>query len=131
MKAKVVNQSITNLDELCVSIRKMVADNGYESCIELIYKALENNPHAPQPHNLLGIVLEKNGDHLNAMKHFRKALDLDPAYMPAYHNLYIYGTFISCGKCAFDESDVPLELMNNIEIVYDEQGIGHVVNKTK
>ncbi len=65
------------------------------------------------------------------MKHFRAAWALDPTYLPASHNLNTYGTFFSNGSCAFDESDVPLAPPCNMEIIYDELGIGRGVHKTK
>lgn len=51
-------------------------------------------PHAPQTHNLMGIILEKKEEHAAAMKHFRAALALDPTYYPAKHNLDMYGSEI-------------------------------------
>lgn len=125
---------IRNSDELaglCVSVRAFVAEGAYESCIKPICQAMERYPDSPKPHNLLGIVLEKMGDHTAAMKHFRAALALDTTYRPANYNLDTYGTFFSRGKCAFDESDVPLAPPSNIEIEYDERGVGHIVYKTK
>lgn len=131
MKTNVKSQSICELNELCATVRASVNEEAYQRCIEAICDAMVHNPHAPQPHNLLGIVLEKQGDHAGAMKHFRAAYALDPTYQPASHNLGVYGTFFSNGKCAFDESDLPDSPPSNIEIVYDERGIGHVVRKTK
>lgn len=131
MKTKVLDKPVNELDQLCAVVRALVADGAYEICIESICKAMEKNPHAPQPHNLLGIVLEKQGNHMAAMKHFRAAWALDPTYTPASHNLNTYGTFFSHGTCAFDESDVPPLPPSNIEIVYDARGVGRVVSKTK
>lgn len=117
------------LESLCLSIRAFVAQKDYDACISPICKAMEDHPHAPEPHNLLGIVLEKKGDHLTAMKHFRAATALDPTYTPANHNLHTYGTFYSGGTCAFDVSDVPLQAQNTPHIVYHDCGIGHIVGK--
>lgn len=119
------------LNQFCNSIRTLVSTGDYESCIKPIRSMMERYPDAPQPHNLLGIVLEKKGNHGLAMKHFRAAIALDPTYTPAHHNLMNYGTFFSTGKCAFDESDLPPVSSGNIEIVYDERGVGRVERKTK
>lgn len=119
------------LQKLCALIRDLVLGRRYEECISPICQAMENYPHAPQPHNLLGIVLEKMGDHVTAMKHFRAAWALDPSYLPASHNLHTYGTFFSSGGCAFDESDIPPLPESNLEIVYDDRGIGHVLSKKR
>ena len=42
---------------------------------------------APEPHNLLGILAEINGDDGKARKHYRAAYALDPTYKPACRNL--------------------------------------------
>lgn len=109
MKTRNERTSKGELDVLCASVRALVSDGAYESCIEPICKAMEKYPHAPEPHNLLGIILEKTGDHLTAMKHFRAAWALDPTYLPANHNLTTYGSFFSYGRCAFDETDLTVE----------------------
>lgn len=131
MKRTFENEYNNELEKLCATVRTLVAEKNYRPCVDIICKAMENHPHAPQPHNLMGIVLEKEGDHRSAMKHFRAAWALDPTYLPASHNLNTYGSFFSTGKCAFDESDVPPPPPSDIEIEYDERGIGHVVRKTK
>lgn len=131
MKTEAVDTTVNELDKLCISIRELVGDGDYESCMEPICEAMEHSPDAPEPHNLLGIVLEKQGKHTAAMKHFRAACALDPTYAPALQNLDTYGTFFSCGKCAFDESDIPGVKTGGIEIVYDSKGIGHAVRKTR
>lgn len=117
------------LDMLCTSVRKLCAEQEFDKCYGLICKTMSEFPHAAIPHNLLGIVLEKTGDHLNAMKHFRAAWALDPTYRPANQNLHNYGTFYSNGKCAFDENDVPDDLSDDLKIVYNKRGIGHIVSK--
>lgn len=140
MKAKVINHSKTEkntshpkgeLDRLCRKVRALVAEEEYGQCIQLICEAMVHSPHAPHPHNLMGIVLERQGDHAMAMRHFRAARALDPAYAPALHNLDAYGTFFSHGKCAFDEKDVAPSQQSNIEIYYDERGVGHVVGRSR
>lgn len=130
MKIKVEDHPMGELEELCVRVRELASEKKYEGCIDAICQAMESYPHAPEPHNLLGIILEKTGDHLSAMKHFRAAWALDPTYLPAIQNLNTYGTFFSGGGCAFDESDLRSPAESNIEIVYDERGVGRVVSKT-
>lgn len=98
---------VNPLDELCTSIKKLVAQKEYKNCEKMIRKAMRDYPHAPHPHNLLGIVLEETGNHLLAMKHFRAAWALDPTYRPANYNLESFGTFFSLESCAFDENDIP------------------------
>ena len=49
------------------------------------------NPHSAIPHNLMGILMEKENNHVLAMKHFRAAYALDPTYIPARYNMEQYG----------------------------------------
>lgn len=119
------------LQALCDGVRKYVGTRNYEKCVTMISEAMGKFPNAPEPHNLLGIVMEKEGDHAGTMKHFRAAYALDPTYIPARQNLELYGTFYSCGKCAFDESDCPEESPSPYDIEYDEKGIGHAVRREK
>lgn len=122
-------ETARELKQLCESVRGLVADKEYSACFGPICQAMEQHPHAPQPHNLLGIVLEKTGDHCSAMRHFRAALALDPTYLPATHNLNTYGTFFSTGSCAFDESDVPPEPPSRVKVEYGAYGIGRIVRR--
>lgn len=93
------------LGHLCDTIRTLLSAKEYYKCEQIITEAMKKFPDAAQPHNLLGLLLEQRGNHASAMKHFRAALALEPAYRPARQNLQHYGTFYSCGACAFDESD--------------------------
>ncbi|MGJ0022382.1 hypothetical protein [Streptococcus dysgalactiae] len=85
--------------------KALLAKKQYDDCFELLADDMKKNPHLPEPHNLMGILLEEKGDHLLAMKHFRVALDLDPTYLPAEYNLEHYGSFSPSGHCAYDKKD--------------------------
>jgi Flp pilus assembly protein TadD len=58
-----------------------------EEAQELIVNALSQNPDAPEPQNLLGILYEFKGDEDLARRHYRAACALDPTYRPANKNL--------------------------------------------
>ena len=117
------------LSKLCEDVRTLASQGAYEECDKLIRKAMEEYPHAPQPHNLMGVVLERTGNHICAMKHFRAAWALDPTYAPAGQNLSNYGTFCSRGAVAYDECDCPELQSPSCTIEYDAQGVGHVVRR--
>lgn len=106
------------LTDLCNHVKSLVLEKKYETCIELICGAMSKYPHAPHPHNLLGIVLEKRGEHVAAMRHFQAAWALDSTYLPARYNLETYGSFFSQGSSAYVESDV--------RVKYDNKGISHL-----
>lgn len=89
----------------CEYIRNLLLQQDYNECERQILAMMERFPHNPEPHNLLGIVSEKKGDHLLALKHFRVALSLNPSYAPAIHNLETYATLFSHGSYAIDEND--------------------------
>jgi len=55
--------------------------------IELLQKGLRYCPNNPAAHNDLGVALELSGDYAAASVHFRRALRIDPDYVPAQRNL--------------------------------------------
>ncbi|WP_291743513.1 hypothetical protein [Clostridium sp.] len=109
-----MRQEIIYKRSLSNQVRQLINSGEYEVCYDLIIEEMVRSPHSPEPHNLLGILLEKRRNHLLAMKHFRVASDLDPTYLPAIHNLNIYGSFYPSGKVAFDESDFKFSQDKNL-----------------
>ena len=103
----------------------------FEQCEKEIETAMAENPHCAIPHNLMGILMEKESNHVLAMKHFRAAYALDPTYVPARYNMEQYGQMYSAGKCAFTEEDCPVQNDQQFEWVYDEHHVGHLVRKRK
>ena len=130
MKNNSVSNDDNELTVLCNTVKDLAGQMKYYECRQLITNAMREHPHAPEPHNLLGILLEKEGDHLTAMKHFRAAWALDPTYIPARYNLDRYGSFFAIGQSAFSEADCPQENEKELyKLEYDEHGIGHVVRR--
>lgn len=126
-----MNRCVKNeeLRDLCSQVRSLVASRDYDTCSSLVCQAMARFPSAPQPHNLMGVLKEKMGDHAGAMKHFRAAWALDPTYAPAEQNLTAYGTFFSRGKAAYDESDCRDDGAGACCIEYDGLGIGHIIRR--
>ena len=90
-----MSQEIVEFDEmknLGICVKSYIAEGKYKECEELLAYSMYLHPHAPEPHNLFGILLEKEQEHLLAMKHFRAALNLDPTYPPARQNLEVFGS---------------------------------------
>ena len=116
----------TELSELCKKIKTLVYERNFSECALLISEAMRDYPHAPHPHNLMGILLETEGDHAAAIKHFRAAWALDPTYVPSRINLDRYGSFFSTEPYAFGEQDHTAEPdIHEYKICYDEFGNGH------
>lgn len=114
------------LEERC---RQLMIQRKFEQCQKEIETAMVENPHSAIPHNLMGILLEKESNHVLAMKHFRAAYALDPTYVPARYNMEQYAQMYPTGKCAFTEEDCPVEDDQQFELVYDEHHVGHLVRK--
>lgn len=104
----------------------------WKAAEQAISKAMMESPHAAQPHNLMGIMMEKKNDHIGAMKHFRAAWALDPTYLPARENMDRTATFGATKPCVYDEAECPKgNEKSACKIVYDERGIGHVVRRSE
>ena len=95
------------LAALCDSVKHLVGEGDLSTCEEIIADAMHRYPHAPQPHNLMGVLFEIRNDHDSAGKHFRAAWSLDPTYIPARYNLDNFASFDNQRKYAFDENDYP------------------------
>lgn len=114
MNTAVILEPEQELMLLCGKVRGLITNRDYNECFQVICQAMSLFPDAPQPHNLLGILCEKRGNHASAMRHFRAAYELDPGYLPALKNLETYGTFFSGGKSVYgDENAVRAEGKNN------------------
>ena len=96
-----------DLKNLCRVIRNYVSEHKWEECDRLIPKYMELYPDSAVPHNLRGIVMEKQGRHAEAMKHFRAAQALDASYVPANFNMERFASFEKEGRVepAFDVND--------------------------
>lgn len=108
MKKINFNEYEVELELLCETIRSLVFEGSLDECERLLCDAMCKYPHAPHPHNLYGIVLERKGKHPLAMSHFRAAWSLDASYAPANHNLRKFSSFFSEEKCAFNECDIKI-----------------------
>ena len=90
--------------------RTLIEEHKYVECEKVIVMSMIKMPHSAVPHNLMGILLEKEHNHILAMRHFRAAYGLDPAYVPARYNLDHYGEVFPTGlrQCAYTEEDCPV-----------------------
>lgn len=97
---------MVTISESIKDTKKMMKDHKYAQVEEFLAKLMGAYPHSPVPHNLYGILLEERHKHLEAMKHFRAAYALDPAYLPSRYNLEQYGNFDSLNmEPAYCEAD--------------------------
>ena len=114
------------MHSLCSSVKELIHMGNYQSAFQMVYEAMAQFPDNPEPHNLLGILQEKSGQHDLAIKHFRVAWVLDPSYQPANQNIANFGDFYPREKYAYDEDDCPKKKKSKYKIIYDDRHIGHV-----
>ena len=93
------------LNDLIAKAKEMIEHREFDPCEALLAIAMFQNPHSAVPHNLMGLLLEKKRKHEDAMKHFRAANALDPAYAPARWNLEGFAEFYKTRKDAYSVSD--------------------------
>ena len=74
-------------DSLISTAKNKASKRQFEEAITLVKQAIGVNPNNAEAFNMLGELLEVTGDNLQAMKNYRVAIDLDPAYRPAQKNL--------------------------------------------
>lgn len=97
------------LSDLISQAKSMIGHREFDACEALLCTAMFQNPHSAVPHNLMGLLLEKKRKHEDAMKHFRAANALDPAYAPARWNLEGFAAFYKTRNEAFFISDCDFE----------------------
>ena len=101
-----LDSSVDDMVTLCREIKEDILTDKYRECEEMLARMMFLYPHAPEPHNFFGIILEKKGQHTLAMKHFRASADLDPTFTPAVKNLETFGNFYGERRVfAFDRQD--------------------------
>lgn len=106
----ITSDKAAEITALCLTVKALNQQHEYQKSEVLIAQAMGQYPHAPEPHNLMGILLESYGDHPKAMKHFRAAWALDPTYLPARVNLNQYADMYGTDRTyVYVEEDCPTE----------------------
>jgi DNA-binding NtrC family response regulator len=67
--------------------KRCIGDTHFDAAIEHLRKAIYLDPERPEAFNLLGALMELQGNRLEAQKNYRAAISLDPSYKPALENL--------------------------------------------
>lgn len=122
------------LTECCKDVKTFIEKKDYQKCEHEIIKLMEAYPHSAVPHNLYGILLEAQQDHLLAMKHFRAANALDPTYIPARYNMEQYGEWNPRGIHAAYSMEDCVDICkkqkdSQFYIKYDKNKVGHIIHK--
>jgi len=67
--------------------KRCIGDRHFDAAVQHVRRAISLDPGRPEAFNLLGALMEIQGDRLEAQKNYRAALSLDPSYEPAIKNL--------------------------------------------
>lgn len=67
--------------------KKCIGERHFDAAREHVQQAVAADPNNPEAFNLLGVLLEMEGDRLGAQKNYRAAIELDGKYKPAKENL--------------------------------------------
>lgn len=74
-------QTLIELAKRNITLRR------FDTARAMVRKAIGADPGQPEAYNLLGVLLEIEGDRVEAQKFYRASLDIDPTYKPAWANL--------------------------------------------
>jgi DNA-binding response OmpR family regulator len=80
-------ESAADYPTLIALTKRHISDRKFDLASASARKAIATDPGQPEVYNLLGVLLEIQGDRLEAQKFYRAALDIDPTYKPAWANL--------------------------------------------
>lgn len=80
-------ESLGKYEDVIEIVKKYISDGNYSAANETVKKAISLNPDSPEAYNLRGAILEIQNRNEEAVKFYRAALDIDPAYKPARANL--------------------------------------------
>ena len=67
--------------------KSCINKKNYDKAYEYLHKAISMDSQKPEAYNLIGVLLELKGELTSALKMYRAALAVDPAYRPADSNL--------------------------------------------
>ena len=67
--------------------KRAIGSRSFDAAVAQVRRAIGLDPTRPEAFNLLGTLLEIQGDRAEAQKNYRAALVLDPSYSPALQNL--------------------------------------------
>lgn len=76
-----------NFEDCLEFAKARLVSGDIERAYVFLKQAAGMDPQRPEPLNLIGVMLEMQGDVLGALKMYRAALAIDPTYAPASANL--------------------------------------------
>ncbi|WP_285944979.1 hypothetical protein [Faecalibaculum rodentium] len=119
------------IETVTCQVRSLLKESRLDACRQVILDLMMQYPDAAQPHNLMGLLLEKEGSHIMALHHFRAAVALEPGHRPSLENLNRFSELYYSGEGVFAEEECrPAERENvsacGYQVGYDRKGMAHL-----
>lgn len=86
-REKLDEQKLSDYTSCIELAKRCISDRHFGAAAQHVRKAIFIDPSRPEGFNLLGALMEIQGDRFEAQKNYRAALSLDPSYEPAIKNL--------------------------------------------
>jgi len=86
-REKLDEQKVIDYSSSIEFAKKAIMDFHFDAAVEHVRKAVSFDPARPEAFNLLGVLEELRENRLEAQKHYRAALSLDPSYGAALVNI--------------------------------------------
>jgi DNA-binding response OmpR family regulator len=100
-REKIDSGNVADYRSLIELAKRNIADGWYDEAGKLTKKAISADSGQPEAYNLLGAILEIEGDIPNALKYYRTAINIDATYKPAWANLDRAASSHKLGKINF------------------------------
>lgn len=86
-RKKLVKESIENYSHHIQYARQLISRREFGEAMDILKKAIGLEPLKAEPHNMMGVLLEIQGELEGAKKHYKAALAMEPGYIQAQTNL--------------------------------------------
>ncbi len=86
-REKIEEQKVADYVTSIEWAKRCISDRHFDAAVEHVRKAISFDSDRPEAFNLLGALEEIRGNRVEAQRHYRAALSIDPSYGPAIINL--------------------------------------------
>jgi DNA-binding response OmpR family regulator len=86
-REKLDEQNIADYQSFVELAKRCIGDRHFDAAIDHVRRAIGLDPGRPEAFNLLGALMDVQGNRDEAQKNYRAALSLDASYEPAIQNL--------------------------------------------
>lgn len=106
-------ERIVDYRSLIELVKRHISDRSFAAALKTARKAIAADPAQPEAYNLLGALLEIDGNMFEAQKFYLAAMDIDPRYKPARTNLKRTTSWKKFGKIDLGPDKNRISLKNS------------------